>query len=130
MKRFPVLAMLALGACASRPPIVHVEQAHPFYGALGHDPGWMLMIGDDTAGMRVMRQDGGYDDLRFARTLSRVTEGVRTWRMAGAGHSLTVEARPARCQGSRIAFEDTVRVTLDGRVLDGCGGRALRGEER
>lgn len=130
MKRFLVLMMFALGACESRPPIVHVEQTHPIYGALGHDPGWILMIGDNSVGMRVMRQDGGYDDLRFARTLPRLVGDVRAWQMTDAGHTLTVEARPERCQGNRIAFEDTVRITLDGRVLDGCGGRALRDEER
>jgi uncharacterized membrane protein len=124
---------LALSACAAgREPYAPVRD--PVYTALGHDPFWLVTIGDDrmvlTLGPPGGRADGGLDSYAFPRVLPRTDGDVRRWESADGPATLTVEARPGPCEGSAgMRFEHHVRVTLSGRALTGCGGRQLAGRQ-
>lgn len=134
MTRILFLApVLLLAACAARPQ-VYSPVGNVHYSALGHDPFWMLSIGDDRIVLR-LGHDGGaeageYDDVVYPRTLPRIDGGFRTWESGDGGTGvIMVQARPGPCTGSggRL-YEDHVRVSLSGRELSGCGGRLI--EER
>ena len=129
----PVSAMQPAIALA---PVPTMNIENSFYSAIGGSPGWVLMIGDDRIAMRTITpgaegQPPGYRDYRFPRTLPRTVDEVRIWQSSAADQTITVEARRLPCRRSeRYAFEDSVRVTLNGHVFQGCGGRALREGER
>jgi uncharacterized membrane protein len=125
------LAALALAGCAaadrSRPyaPVRNVQ-----YSAIGHDPFWMVAIGDDrivlTLGPEGGRADGALESYAFPRTLPRAEGDVRTWQSGAGTGVIAIEARPGPCDGAGgMRFEDHVRVRLSGRELTGCGGRQL-----
>ena len=126
-QKFLMLLPVALlaSACATAPrPYAPVQNVR--YSALGHDPFWMVTIGDDRIVLRTARQDGDAEGAEavFPRTLPRTVDGVRTWESGSGTVVIAVEARPGRCEGSggRV-YEDHVRVRLSGRELTGCGGR-------
>lgn len=130
MKRLLLLPLLLLGSCQSyrSQPYDPVETVA--YSALGHDPFWLLTIGDDriilTLGDEGGRADGALDSYSWPRALPRIADGLRTWEAAGETAAITIEARPGPCEGSggRV-YEDHVRVRLSGRELAGCGGRTI-----
>lgn len=125
------LALLALAACetANRPyaPVENVV-----YSALGHDPFWLLTIGDDrivlTLGPAGGRADGELATYSWPRVLPNETDGVMRWRSADGAGTIEIEARPGPCRGGDGArFADQVRIALPDRRLEGCGGRMLTG---
>jgi len=135
MKKYLSLsALLLLAGCeTSSRPYAPVENVR--YSALGHDPFWMVTIGDDRIVLR-LGHDGGeeaeeYDDVAFPRTLPRTQGGFRTWESRDGTAVIAIQARAGPCRGSggRV-YEDHVRVRLSGRELSGCGGRLVRGEGR
>jgi uncharacterized membrane protein len=124
---------LLLAGCAMQSGL-YAPVANPIYSAIGHDPFWMLAIGEDRIVLR-LGHDGGeqaeeYDDLVYPRTLPRTENGVRTWQTGEGTETLTVEARPGPCAQTDRSYEDHVRVRLSGRELSGCGGRLLGGSPR
>lgn len=122
------LPLLALTACAtSQRPYAPVQDVR--YQAIGHDPFWMVTIGDDRIVLR-LGHDGGaeadeYDEIVFPRTLPRTVGDVRTWQSGEGTQVITVEARPGPCGDHEHRYQDHVRVRLSGRELTGCGGRLL-----
>lgn len=124
-------ALLAAGCAATdaRGPYDPVRNVQ--YSAIGHDPFWMVAIGDDrivlTLGPEGGRADGGLESYAFPRVLPRDAGGVRTWESGdAAGGSIRIEARPGPCRlADGLAVEEEVRVTLGARVLRGCGGRPM-----
>jgi uncharacterized membrane protein len=133
MKAAIPLALLALAGCAtSRAPFSPVSQVD--YSAVGHEPFWMVTIGDDSIVLTLGAQPGTEGRLsshRFARVLPNVTDGVTRWESGDGTAAIAVEARPGPCTGSRgRRYRDQVTVSLSGRQLDGCGGPMLPAERR
>ena len=131
MRRSPIsLCLLAVAACATQPG-VYSPVGTVRYSALGHDPFWMVTIGDDrivlALGDEGGRADGAVNSFSYPRTLPRTVGGVRTWQSGDGGTGVIgIEARRGPCSGSRgSVYEDHVRVRLSGRELTGCGGRLL-----
>ena len=125
------LPLLALAGCASEPR-VYSPVGTVRYSALGHDPFWMVTIGDDrivlTLGDEGGRADGALDSFSYPRTLPRTVGDVRTWQSGDGGTAaIGIEARRGPCTGSGgSVYQDRVRVRLSGRELTGCGGRLLQ----
>ena len=126
-----LLPLLLLGACETySDPYAPVRNVR--YSAIGHDPFWMVTIGDDRIVLR-LGHDGGeeaeeYDDIVFPRTLPVRDGNVQWWRSNNGTQSIVVEARetPTPCENERRAFQHFVRVTLGDRIFNGCGGRLVR----
>lgn len=126
------LPLLAAASCESyrERPYAPVENVR--YSAIGHDPFWMLTIGDDRIVLR-MGHDGGseageHEDAVWPRTLPRTVDGVTIWESGDGTAAIAIEARPGPCEGAGgRRFADHVRVRLSGRELSGCGGRLLTG---
>ena len=115
-----------LAACATQPPpFAPVKQVD--YAAVGHDPFWMVTIGDDRIVLTLGAENARPRDLQshdFPRTLPRVTGDVTRWQAGEGTAVITIEARAAPCTGSRgTTYRDQVIVSLSGRQLTGCGGR-------
>ena len=127
MKRLSFLGLLVLAGCAatgSEPinPVGHFE-----YGAMGHDPFWLVAIGDDriilTLGPEGGRADGELQTYQYPRSPLHEVGGLRRWASAEDGRSISIEARRAPCTSADRSYPDTVTVRLDRRTLQGCGGR-------
>ena len=93
------------------------------FWATGNEPGWTLEL---YPGRAVLVTDYGRE--RFEIPLGPAEKdrraGTTTWRGSAGGHELTVVLRgggPCRDTMSGEVFETHVMVTLDGRVLSGCG---------
>jgi uncharacterized membrane protein len=121
-----LLPLILAGGCEtnSRPynPVENVR-----YTALGHDPFWMVTIGDDRIVLRQAHPRGHpHADAVFPRTLPQTVDGIRTWQSGEGIAVISIEARRVPCQGSGgQVYEDQVRVRLSGRELTGCGGRMV-----
>lgn len=124
-----LLALPALAACQTgRAPYSPIDNVA--YSALGHDPFWLLTIGDEriilTLGDEGGRADGALASYAYPRVLARHEGEFRTWESADGNAVIAVQARPGPCRGSGgRTFEDQVRVRLSGRELSGCGGRMI-----
>ena len=124
MTRFlPALPALALAACAtSNTPYAPVDNVR--YQAMGAEPFWLLVIGDDRIVLRTSEQG---EDSVWPRTLPRTENGTRIWQSGEGVQVIAVEARPGPCETeSEQVYADRVRIRLSGRELNGCGGRLLR----
>lgn len=126
MKMLLPLLLLA-GCAASQAPYSPARDVR--YSALGHDPFWMVTIGDDKIVLTFGPATGGSRKLAghsFRRVMPRMVDGVKSWESADGTAVILVEARREDCIGSGGAvFEDRVRVRLSGRELHGCGGRRI-----
>lgn len=120
------LAMLA-GCSTSSRPLSPVEDFQ--YGAISHDPFWLVSIGDDkivlTLGPEGGRADGELVSYEYPRVLPKTTDGVRRWQSAEGNQVITVEARPGPCTTGGRTYADSTRVLLGGRMMEGCGGREV-----
>jgi uncharacterized membrane protein len=135
-RHLPAVLMLAAG-CAST-PTVYQPVADPTYMAIGRDPFWMIAIGDSRIVLRTgvnpgsQSGAGGSDevaDVSWPRVLPRNVDGVRTWQSGEGTSVITIEARPGPCEAGRQRFADHVRARLNGRELNGCGGRPLNEDQ-
>ncbi len=123
-----LLPVLLLGACETHSdPYAPVRNVR--YTAIGHDPFWLVTIGDDRIVLR-LGHDGGeeageHDDIVYPRTLPRTVDGVRIWQSGEGTRVIAIEARPGPCGNHEHRYEDHVRVRFGGRELTGCGGRLL-----
>ena len=122
--RLSLLCLPLLAACqtASQPyaPVDNVR-----YSAIGADPFWMVTIGDDRI---VLRSGPDREGRVYPRTLP-VTEGNLTrWQSGEGTRVIGIQARrlAVPCEQGGRRYEDHVRVTLSGRMFEGCGGRLLR----
>ena len=124
--------LLAAGCATSRTPYAPVHDVA--YQAMGTQPFWQLVIGDDSI---VFRPVAGGGEQRWPRVLPRTVDGVKTWQSGTGAEGITITARPGPCadeprEGRELRFEHavTVRMGEDGPELTGCGGRLLSGEGR
>jgi len=99
--------LLAAGCATGGRPYAPVRDIA--YQALGAEPFWTLVIGDD----RIVLGSSSF-------------EGERSWRSEHQGSTVTVESRPGPCEteGEEV-YEDDVRVIVGDQSLTGCGGRLL-----
>jgi len=125
----PAIALAAACATSQRPyaPVQNVR-----YSAIGHDPFWMVTIGDDRIVLR-LGHDGGeeageYDEVIFPRTLPTQDGNVQWWVSNNGTENIRVETRetPTPCEIGRQSFQHFVRVALGDRIFNGCGGRLVR----
>jgi uncharacterized membrane protein len=127
MKALLFLAALALAGCAADPASQPIGPARSFdYGAISHDPFWMVAIGDDsvilTRGPEGGRADGELTSHAYPRAVPSEANGVRRWESGEGTAVIAVEAQPGPCTTGGRSYPDRVKVYLSGRVLDGCGG--------
>ena len=103
----------------------HAKLGGVDFRAVGSEPGWHMELAPDSI---VLVTD--YGERRYAFPTPAVeelpAERRSIYRASADGHALEVllEARECRETMSGEAFETTVTVMLDGRMLRGCG-RAL-----
>jgi uncharacterized membrane protein len=124
----PILAALA-GCATGGTPLNPVKDFQ--YGAIGHDPFWLISIGDDrivlTLGPEGGRADGELVSYDYPRALPRTADGVRRWESGDGTKLITVEARPGPCTTGGRTYQDRAIISLSGRVMEGCGGREIPG---
>lgn len=131
MKHLLPLTLIALAGCtsASQAPFSPVDDFQ--YGAISHDPFWLVSIGDDrivlTMGPAGGRADGELNSYEYPRVLPRSVNGVRRWESGQGTQVITIEARPGPCTTGGRTYADQVKVSLSGRVMTGCGGREVPG---
>lgn len=132
-KSILLLTSVLLAGCATTGPQVYNPVKNVEYGAMGHDPFWMVTVGGDaivlTLGPAGGRADGELTTVQYPRALPRESQGIRRWEAGEGTQVLGMEARPGPCRtphDGRV-YADHVRVTLSGRMLEGCGGREVRG---
>ena len=129
MKRTVLLLSLLLAACAdTSQPLDPVGRQN--YSAIGYEPFWSLAIGGDaivlTRGPGVNEAGNAVRSVRYPRVLPRTEGYARIWQSGSGTDVITVEARRSEpCRAGGRSFEDTVRVTLSGVELHGCGGPML-----
>ena len=122
------LPLLAATGCATSPmPYAPVRDVS--FQAMGSQPFWQLVIGDDAI---IFRPIAGNREQRWPRVLPRTVNGVRTWQSGTGSEGITITARPGPCadeprEGHEVRYEHfvTVRMGEDGPELNGCGGRLL-----
>ena len=119
------LALLA-GCQTTSSPYAPVDTVR--YAAMGQNPFWMVTIGDDRIVLRLGHEGREVRDVSYPRTLPIEDGNVTRWQSGEGTEVITIEARqtPTPCELGDRRFEDFVRVTLSGRMFDGCGGRLLR----
>lgn len=129
MKRAIVLLPLLLAGCASEQPQVYAPVKNIRYGAISHDPFWLVSIGDDrivlTTGPSGGRADGELDSYAYPRPLPIFKDGVRRWESGNGTAVIAVEAREGPCSTGGHSYQDRVKVYLSGRTMEGCGGREI-----
>ncbi len=132
MRHFLLLGFLALAGCSTTSD-VHGPKDHFEYGAISHDPFWIVSVGDQqivlTRGPSGGRADGELTTVEFPRTLPVETEsGVRRWESGQGSAFISLEARPGPCTTGGRTYADTTRVIVSGQQqLRGCGGPEMRG---
>ena len=126
-----VAAALLAGCAADPPPFAPV--ANVAYAALGDQPFWMVTIGDDRIVLALGAAGAGKDakltSHAYPRVLPRTDNGATIWQSGEGTEVISIESRKADrpCEAGGRHFEDSIRVTLSGRMLEGCGGRLLAG---
>ncbi len=131
MKSLSILALLTFAGCSlgSAEPYNPVRDFQ--YGAISHDPFWLVSIGDDrivlTLGDQGGRADGELKSFEYPRVLPRTANGIKRWESGEGTQIITVEARPGPCTTGGRTYADKTKVFLSGRVMEGCGGRETPG---
>jgi uncharacterized membrane protein len=114
--------LIAAGCATSQRPYTPVNDVR--YQAMGAEPFWMLVIGDDRILLRSSTFEG---ERSWLRTLPRTEGGTRIWQSGEGGQRITIEARPGPCETEgEETYADHVRVAFPGGALTGCGGRLIR----
>ena len=128
MKPCTALAAFALTACAA-PSAIERQYSRFDYGAISHDPFWMVAIGGDaillTMGPAGGAADGELTSTVFPRATPSGRDGVRRWESSEGTAVIAVEARARPCTTGGRSYPDEVTVYLSGRLLEGCGGREI-----
>jgi len=131
MKQLPILALvLACAGCAGAGQL-HAPVKNAKYGAISHDPFWLVSVGDDrivlTSGSVGGAADGGLNSYAYPRVLPRTVNGVKRWDAGAGTNVLSLEARPGPCTTGGRRYPDRVKVYLSGVTMEGCGGREIAG---
>jgi putative lipoprotein len=91
------------------------------YRGIGQEPGWLLEI-DEGRSLRLL-YDYGQRSVDVAAPAPVTAGARRTYTARDAAQQLQVVIESAPCQDTMSGepFPDTVRVTLNGLELRGCG---------
>jgi len=123
------LLPLMLAGCAQHPrPYAPIDNVR--YAAIGQEPFWLVTIGDDSIVLAFGPDPGArqLNSYRYPRTLPRTVDGVRRWESSSGTAAISVEAAEGPCEGAGgRRYRDRVRVRMNGRELNGCGGPQLDG---
>jgi uncharacterized membrane protein len=127
MKPFILLAALAVTACTAPAALEPQYSAGRIdYGAISHDPFWMVAIGGEsvvlTMGPEGGAADGELTSAAYPPATPSERDGVRRWESGDGTAVIAVEARPGPCTTGGRSYPDQVKVYLSGRMLEGCGG--------
>ena len=82
--------LLTVGCATSSTPYAPVRD--PVYQAMGSQPFWQVVIGDDAI---IFRPVAGGGERRWPRVLPRTVDGVRIWQ-SGRGSDADHRLRPRR----------------------------------
>jgi len=100
----------------------HAKLSGVHFRAVGNEPGWYLEIGPERI---VLVADYGASRFEFPAVEPGVDESNRTavYETTGGEQRLSVTIETRRCTDamSGESFESTVSVSLDARLLHGCG---------
>lgn len=127
-KLLPALALTltasTLGGCATPSSPFPAGTVDTSYMALGTEPGWTLEL---TANQINYAGDYGETQVRvpvIQRT--RLAEGMR-YQGSQGGHQLQMDIAYRACNDgmSDRRFAHTVKLTVDGKTVHGCGGAIL-----
>jgi heat shock protein HslJ/uncharacterized membrane protein len=115
-----IAAALVAGACLSANAQPSPGSAAPFK-AVGSEPNWML---DIMAGRLVLLTDDGRTRTVLPLPPPTRVDGGRRYDARSESHTLMVTILDRVCADAMTAMPrpSTVEVTLDGRLLKGCGG--------
>ena len=123
-KFLPLLALpLALAGCtASGTPQAPGEKPAPSaaYMAVGTEPGWTLEITPAR-----LNYAGDYGETKIAVPNPGATAAANGRTYAAGRLSVAIEHRACSDGMSDRRYADTVRVTADGKSVQGCGGAIL-----
>jgi len=89
------------------------------YRARGNEPGWHVALAGQTA--EVVAEYGEITQ-EVPRPMARAVPGGYDFALPGARASLRVEERMCHDDMTGMPYPDSAELTLDGRVLHGCGG--------
>jgi heat shock protein HslJ len=103
-------AVLLLAGCATLPPA-----EEDIYRALGNEPFWSITIANGR--MTYETPEGGFS---IPAPRGEELGDGRLWRT----RRITLQSSNQACSDgmSDTTYPQTVRATVDGRTLDGCGG--------
>ena len=135
MKQFPFLALaLALGGCAGAGDRVYAPVGNFEYGAISHDPFWLVSIGDGqavlTRGSPGGRADGELASFAYRGLVPSYAGGIKRWQAGSGLDVITVEARQGPCTTGGRRYADNVKLLVGARTMTGCGGREVPQEGR
>jgi heat shock protein HslJ len=118
-----IILPLALAGCAaSGTPQAPGEKPAPSasYMAVGTEPGWTLEITPER-----LNYAGDYGETKIAVPNPGATPAANGKTYAAGRLSVAIEHAPCSDGMSDRRYADTVRVTADGKSVQGCGGAIL-----
>lgn len=89
------------------------------YRARGNEPGWQVSF---ATGIATIEADYGAISHEVPRPDARAMPGTYEFAMPEIGALLRIEERLCHDDMTGMPYPDTAQLTLDGRVLRGCGG--------
>jgi uncharacterized membrane protein len=101
-----------------------------YFDAGGANPEWSVSVGPVEINMAIGHADRHHSSqlvLTFPMVKGHRSRDVYMWESERDGRQIVVEDRPGSCRRSAqgMKFPRTVRVRLDEREFEGCGGRHI-----
>lgn len=120
----PALLPLVLAGCTSLAQLAPDE----YYFAAGSDPDWSVSLSSVeirlTIGHAERHQVAPLEDFTFPMVVGHRMSDAFVWESEAGGRSIAIESRRGPCRSAQgIRFPRSVRVRLDNRAFQGCGGR-------
>jgi uncharacterized membrane protein len=125
-KAFPLVVVLALlSGCTTLGSLGSDE----LFNAGGANPDWSVSVGLGGIDMAIGPGDRHHSSqlvVTFPMVKGHRSGDVYIWESERDGRHIVVEDRPGPCRSAQgMKFPRTVRVRLDEREFEGCGGRHI-----
>ena len=122
----PLLLAVLLSGCASLRPL----SADEMFIASGVDPNWLLSMNPSEIsigiGGRMGRHEPVPESYVFPMVRGRRSGDAYVWESVSNGRRIVVEDRHHPCMTpSGVRLSESIRVRLDQRLFEGCGGRQV-----